>query len=41
MGGLGAVGRFKEVSKTAGLTDMDEETVGRLLEEEVLPNTCP
>ena len=40
-GAVGAVGHFEEVSKTAGFTDMDEETVGQLLEEEVLPNTCP
>ena len=31
-----AVGRFKEVSKTAGFTHLDEETVGRLLEEDGL-----
>ena len=31
-----AVGRFEEVSKTAGFMHLDEETVGRLLEEEGL-----
>ena len=31
-----AVGRFEEVSKTAGFTHLDEETVGRLLEEDGL-----
>ena len=31
-----AVGRFEEVSKTAGFIDLDEETLGRLLEEDGL-----